>query len=355
VSDTDDRHPTFQWLGSLRPSLRTAAFTSLQQAFGTDDGRRILADALEGTGIIPVPTATDPPPYPELGRATADPPRGTVFITGRFRSGSTLLWNLFRHVPGCTAYYEPLNERRWFDPALRGNRIDSTHLGVSDYWREYEGLTHLGQWYQPRWIDRHLYMDERAFDPNLASYIQALINAAESRAVLQFNRVDLRLPWLRRNFPGARLIHLFRHPRDQWCSSLTDVQRFPRDGSVQEFEAHDHFYLLAWARDLSYQFPFLDPRHAEHPYDLFYLIWKLSYLFGQRYSDASFSFEQLCQSPDTELHRFMRAANIDDYDMDALKKLIVPQKSKWQQFADQHWFERREARCETILSRFVGS
>jgi hypothetical protein len=35
-----------------------------------------------------------------------------VFVTGRFRSGSTLMWSLFRNVPGCTAFYEPLNERR---------------------------------------------------------------------------------------------------------------------------------------------------------------------------------------------------------------------------------------------------
>ena len=42
-----------------------------------------------------------------------------IIITGRFRSGSTLLWNIFRDLPECTAYYEPFNERRWFDKTLK--------------------------------------------------------------------------------------------------------------------------------------------------------------------------------------------------------------------------------------------
>jgi hypothetical protein len=44
-----------------------------------------------------------------------------VIISACFRSGSTLLWNLFRAMEGCTAYYKPFNERRWFDPAARGS------------------------------------------------------------------------------------------------------------------------------------------------------------------------------------------------------------------------------------------
>ena len=88
-----------------------------------------------------------------------------IFITARFRSGSTLLWNLFRHVDGMTAYYEPFNERRWFDPSSRGDRIDTTHRHVDDYWREYEGLDELGQFYRLEWINKDLLMDAEMWDP----------------------------------------------------------------------------------------------------------------------------------------------------------------------------------------------
>jgi hypothetical protein len=331
----------------------------LRKALQTDDGRRLLADALDGA-VAPMratlsPLANDRP-YADLpsaplqGRSRPRP----IFTTGRFRSGSTLLWNLFRHVPNSTSYYEPLNERRWFDPATRGDRVDRTHLGVTDYWREYDGLSHLGRYYRVDWINRRLYMGADAWDADLEAYVDGLVEAAPGRAVLQFNRVDFRLPWLRQHFPHARFIHMYRHPRDQWVSSLVQVKSFPREGSIQQFEAHDHFYLLAWAHDLACVFPFLDPRRAEHPYDLFYWIWKLSYLFGRQFCDASFAFETLCASPDQELARLMAAAEVDDYDLASLKALIVPQRSKWHQYADQAWFEAREARCEAVLEDFLG-
>jgi hypothetical protein len=34
-------------------------------------------------------------------------------------------------LPGCTAYYEPFNERRWFDPRTRGERVDATRRNVA--------------------------------------------------------------------------------------------------------------------------------------------------------------------------------------------------------------------------------
>ena len=347
----------------VRLAMRNAIVGVVRRVFATDDGRGIAEEALRGLLRAGAPFTPDDPlrthqVYAELGRPRAERParRGRpIFITGRFRSGSTLLWNIFRQVDGCTAYYEPFNERRWFEPAARGSRVDTTHLGVTDYWREYDGLEHLGQHYDERWSDRHLYMEADAWNPAMKAYVRAIIAAAPRRAVLQFNRIDFRLPWFRANFPDATIVHLFRNPRDQWCSSLVDPRSFPSDRHLSQFEPHDHFYLLNWARDLKYRFPFLDERFVTHPYQLFYFIWKLSYLFGVEYAHYSIALEHLVRNPERELLALMRAVDIDTFDLNRLERCVADQRpGKWRDYADNDWFAAHESWCETVLDEFFG-
>ena len=351
-------------LKSLRRPLRDGLFSVFRRVLATDDGRSMVTDAVRGLLDARLPEiqtddGTADPPYSDLGaaRLAGQTSRRTnmIFITARFRSGSTLLWNLFRNIKGCTAYYEPLNERRWFDPATRGERTDTTHRNVCDYWKEYDGLGELGGYYKEEWIRRHLLMDENCWDPGLKRYVEILIEKAPGRPVLQFNRIDFRLPWFRRNFPGAKLVHLYRHPRDQWCSSLLDVKCFPRHGRVEDFVPHDKFYLLSWANDLKYHFPFLDPRAAAHPYQIFYYIWKLSYLFGRRYADHSLAFEHLVGNPVGELEKLLDVLNVPGGDVTALVKLLAaPSLGKWQEYADDSWFRDHETICETTLADFFA-
>ena len=343
---------------TARDQLRASFFKTLRRAFATSDGREIAADALSGllAWRPPVPAIDAPLPYDDLGpsgQETSRTFRGTVFITARFRTGSTLVWNLFRHVDGCVSYYEPLNERRWFDPHARGDRLDPTHRDVEDYWREYEGLSDLGAWHREDWTDRALLLTESAWDPGLRQYFARLIDhASPKRAVLQCNRIDFRLPWLRRQFPGATLVHLYRHPRDQWCSALVKPAEVPRDITMDRFEPHDHFYLRRWALDLQHHFPFLSPRVEPSPYRIFYYIWRLSYLFGAGYADHSLAFERLLASPAEEITKLMAVAGIDA-DLDRLVPLVSQAPvGRWRQFADDSWFREQESACETVLTAF---
>jgi hypothetical protein len=266
-----------------------------------------------------------------------------------------LLWNLFRNINGMTAYYEPLNERRWFDPALRGERLDPTHRGVSDYWKEYEGLEELGRHFRDEWNNRNFYMAPMHWEPDLKHYIEVMIEKAKGRPVLQFNRVDFRLPWLRHNFPGAHIIHLYRHPRDQWCSSLMG-DSFPTDGDVASFARQDRFYLLRWVRDLKFHFPFLDEQTASHPYDLFYFLWKLSYLFGRSHAHYSLAYERLLEDPAVELRKLLDVCGVREFDEKKLLGLLEkPSQGKWQRYADADWFRRHEENCERVLRDFFGA
>ena len=355
-------HERFRVLGWFRNRFRSVLFWLARGLAATDDGCDLLAQALGGVcagrACRPDGLGSETAPYPDLGAAatpTGVTGAGTLFITGRFRSGSTLLWNLFRHVHGFTAYYEPYNERRWFDPAARGHGTDPSHRHVTDYWAEYEGLGDLGHYYREEWTSRNLFMDENAWDADLLAYTRRLVAKAVGRAALQCNRIDFRLPWFRHHFPAARVVHLYRHPRDQWCSALMDSP-FPPGGTVAQFHAHDRFYLLSWARDLKHHFPFLDERTAEHPYQLFYYLWKLSYLFGRRYAHHSLSMEALVERPEVVLLELFRAVDVDPaaQDMQKLRALVVrPDLGKWKGYAGGDWFRRHEAACEAVLADFL--
>jgi len=350
---------------SVRQSLRGTFFGFLQKVAETDDARTLWSRTLKGQldwqpRLPPRAFTCPPPPYAELG-TRPQPVRSvkekeTIIITARFRSGSTFLWNLFRHIDGMTAYYEPFNERRWFNPQARGSTVDPTHKHVDDYWREYEGLEILSNFYREEWIEKNLYMEAAFWDPGMKQYVDLLIQQAPGRPVLQFNRIDLRLPWFRQHFPDATIVHLYRHPRDQWCSSLLDPRCFSKDGRMDQFSPHDKFYLRMWASDLKYHFPFLDEQHVVHPYQLFYYLWKISYIFGLAFAHHSVAFEHVATDPDTYLTRLLEAVNVRQYDLTKLKALIeTAPLGKWREYAEDDWFKQHETNCETMLADFFAS
>jgi hypothetical protein len=358
-------HEVIRPLGYVRTRLRTAVLRAVNRLFQTDDGKHVLAASLGDLlrwrdPAAPGADVLRSQPYLDLGRAPETPPAsrsaGAVIITARFRSGSTLLWNLVRHLDGFTAYYEPFNERRWFDPHARGSRIDPTHRQAEEYWREYDGLGILAEHYCQRWIDHDLFMDADSWNPAMYRYVELLIQHARGRPALQFNRIDFRLAWFRRHFPAAKIIHLHRHPRDQWCSTLVDPAAFTKDHTVAEFAPHDHYYLLDWVRDLKYRFPFLqDAAAARHPYRLFYFLWKLSFVCGRCHAHHSFAFEDLVTRPDDCLAALLRELDVPRADAGGLKGLIEkPRLGRWTTYADDRWFREHEEFCEGVLAEFFA-
>lgn len=294
-------------------------------------------------------------PYQEIGitpEKTNTPINNTpIIITSRFRSGSTLLWNLFRNIESCTAYYEPFNERQWFNPEMRGSFVDSTHRGVSDYWKEFEGLDSLAEFYDESWGNSRLLMTESCWDQNMWEFINMMISSAPNRAVMQFNRIDFRLPWLKSHFSHAKFIHLYRNPRDQWCSFLTDPKVMTAE-TIQDTYI-DNFYLNSWCDDLQTHFPFLSREVTAHPYQRFYLLWVLSYLFGKYYSDVTIEFESLTENPKEEITRLLTAVNLPVEHANNLTTVISPpKKSRWKSYADHDWFNQHERACHEVLQRW---
>ena len=349
---------------SLRNSLRNQFFDVLSKACATDDSKRAVAGSL-GNLLAWRPTDVNAEvlaesPYSDVGQAGNKRPTcerdDIILVSARFRSGSTLLWNLFRNIPGFVSYYEPFNERRWFDPDVRGARVDSTHRKVADYWTEYDGMADLGDVFDDAWNEKELYMSEGAWNPRMKSYMEQLVERAKWRLVLQFNLLDFRLPWARHTFPNAKLVHLYRHPRDQWTSNLQKIERFAPDGKMSDFAAVDGFYLLNWARDLKYHFPFLDEQSIEHPYQLHYFLWKLSYVYGRSWSDVSLGFEELTTNPERALFQMFEVCGIDESHVESLLPLIEPPPfGKWKMYAADAWFKHHEEYCEEVLAGFFAT
>ena len=352
----------------IRRLLRDGFFSFLRRAAATDDAREIFSGLQRGPSAAEVlgelkSAGLALTPYPDVSSvgsaslvSAAWAVKHPVFVTGRFRSGSTLMWNIFRHVPGVTSYYEPFNERRWFDVAGRGSEVDQTHLGVSDYWAEYNDLPELGRYFEEDWKFRRLYMSGALYDAPMQRYIETMIERAPGRPVLQFNEVDFRLGWLRAWFPGVPIIHIFRHPRDQWCSTLQDSAPTAAQCRLREFETYDGFYLMRWARDLRHTFPFLSLDGDTFAYELYYQVWKLSYLFGQRYAELSLRFEDLIADPRANIGRILETAGMAEVDVEPLIPLVSPVRTgKWRECGDAQWFGEIEAKVDATIARYANA
>ncbi|WP_420933460.1 sulfotransferase [Alteromonas sp. A081] len=273
-----------------------------------------------------------------------------IFITGRFRSGSSTLWNMFRQINSCTSYYEPLNERQWFSSKHRGNNVDETHLNVKNYWTEYEGLESLSQYFETNWSFTNLLMDERANNPKMKMYLSHIIRHCNNRAILQFNRADFRLPWLKKNFPTAQVIHLYRNPRDQWLSFLGNKELMNKNDVENTYV--DKFYLDTWCRDLEKAYPMLNSSSNSHPYNRFYTLWKLSFNHGRTYSDYSICFEDLIR--DTyktwaNLTDFLDLALTEEQYLQCTSVVESVELEKWKKYADEEWFLSKEREVESQL------
>ncbi|MBD3308401.1 glycosyltransferase [candidate division KSB3 bacterium] len=274
----------------------------------------------------------------------------TVFITARFRSGSTLLWNIFRQHPDVAAFYEPLHEKlpQWI---ASGVPPQSSHDHVDTYFSEYPPLDDLKKQHMSEFGVCRLYLDASDQHPQLRQYIQYLLDLARARhkiPVLQYNRVDFRLPWLKANFPEAILIHLSRSPRDQWCSSIAG---YP--GDVEQNLETDPYLITTWSRDLCQQFPFLASPYIRHPYQRHYYLWKLSYLAGSQLADVSIAYEDLLTSPEQTITKIFQLLGLESQAYLDQCTAVVVQKpvGKWSAYQSATWFTSLEEECEAMLTR----
>jgi glycosyltransferase involved in cell wall biosynthesis len=272
----------------------------------------------------------------------------SIFITARFRTGSTMLWNVFRQIPEVTAYYEPLHEKlpHWMasktSPQL-------SHYHVDTYFREYPSVKELSSHHLAEFGVCRLYLEATDQYPQLKQYIQYLLTLAKAGkvSVLQFNRIDFRLPWVKANFPGIPIIHLYRSSREQWLSSIA---QYPHP--VESNQDANPYAITSWARDLCQHFPFLAGPFIQHAYQRHYYLWKLSYLAGSQLADVSLSYEEILASPKQTLSTLLQVAGLNTQtNLERCLGVIVPKPLQtWNRYQCDEWFTPLEQECETTLT-----
>ncbi|MEX0885519.1 MAG: sulfotransferase [Phycisphaeraceae bacterium] len=270
-----------------------------------------------------------------------------IFISARVRSGSTLLWQIYDRLPGYRAYYQPCQDNLL--PHIRHTRPMASHRGVDDYWSAFRPLVgELPRYHEPAFGITRLMLEADEPWPALRDYLQLLIdNCDGERPVLQFNAMCYRLPWLRRNFPDAQIMHLWRDPREHWLS----VVRHLPSGLWDEPNLPDAYNVLQTCADLSRYLPLLFSG-GDTSYARVYHLWRLSRLAGDRVADASIQFDgDILADPARGLGTLAQLGLLREQDLPAARACIAPTPTgKWREHHDPAWFEAIEQACEAQLT-----
>jgi len=191
-------------------------------------------------------------PRARSARAKFSAGMNAVFLHSGWRTGSTYVWNKFRRVPSCMAFYEPFNDLLASLNAvgvLMTSRHDAAlrHSGLDlPYFHEYLPL--LGTKGHPLFRDEFVCRDYFVAGEKLPEqrlYLDSLLALAEKAKktpVLGFVRSLGRVAWFKRELEGANII-LIRSPFSQWVSG----QKVAADGGYKFFDPV-HFLILSQAR-----------------------------------------------------------------------------------------------------------
>jgi hypothetical protein len=277
------------------------------------------------------------------GPATRGEP---IFLTGRFRSGTTVLWNLFNVQEGYTAYYEPLND--CLIEGVRHTRPMESHRGVSSYWEAYNPLLDaLPKVHRREFAYQRLLLERDDEHQALKAYIDFLIEGTRKhRPVLQFNRVDLRLPWLRSTYPHARIVHIFRDPRNAWVSSRRHLPEAEWENPYHP----DGYELFQWIVALRRDLPFLVG--VKNAYEAHYYLSRLSRVMGECLADCSIDFDrELKTGTERALHKLVQSGCLEPEEIPRAQSVIKSvEELPWSHVRSDAWFRDIESRCDAVLN-----
>ncbi len=244
-----------------------------------------------------------------------------IFITGRFRSGTSFLWQLFDQLDGYCAWYEPLHPQLL--AAIEHTEPKADHVGIVDYWTAYRQHPQFRAAYSASFATQNLFLEPKDEYVELEHYINQLIElSGDDTAVIQFNRVDFRLSWLKAKFPSVKIIHITRNPLQLYYSQRKHINSADRN----DVDYWDAYELQPWCYALSEEFPFLLKHEESHAFYPFYMLYQLSTMAATYCADVSINLDNHVFQSDDFLAKLGQVVALSKLQKNTIKSLThVPE------------------------------
>jgi len=204
---------------------------------------------------------------------------------------------------------------------------DDHHFFVGNYYDSLKGFRRIPSLFDPSWGNTSLYMDRNSCNDAMHRYLSYVIGTAlgqAPRAMLKENRFAFRLGWLRANFPGAKIVHIYRDKDAQWRSILRRVRQHLGRTDVGENDVNFRgFSIASWCEDLKSRFPQLEAGNSRNGYERFCKLWELSLSEQQRYADISIDYWDLTHAFEDTCNQLWRCIGIEGIDNAELRQFVI--------------------------------
>ncbi|MCC3454676.1 sulfotransferase [Microcoleus sp. PH2017_08_TRC_O_A] len=284
-----------------------------------------------------------------------------VFITGRYRTGTTFLYSLFSSLENTAVFYEPLhpNLLEYLDKEQNVSeqlKALNGHTFKGNYFEEYKVLNRkiLFSTHQREFSSRKLIMSTVDSYYDLKNYVSFLTRSLPDipLKVLQFNRVDFRLGWFKKNFSNALIVNLRRNPRDIYASYRTVNARNTSENNEQEIGSL--FYLDDYISILGrLSIPQICVQQM-NTYEKIYFLNQLSNLWSDYFADIILDYEELVEDPVGIVSRI--ASQVKGFEPNWKSEILAAKKDRinvWQEYHENSWFLKCESKCDNLIDQLL--
>lgn len=293
-------------------------------------------------------------------------PKKYIFLTSRYRTGSTYLYSLFSSVKNISTYLEPLHpnilEIFEQDQEFHNNiRACQSHTLETRYFSEYQNLIAdegFCERYTPLFASENLIMTSDSDNKRLKEYLLYIIGACSDKLnVLQFNRIDFRLAWIRENFSDSLIVNLRRNPRDIFMSHIKVYEKLQKESLSANASVGGLFYLDDYIGILKNDLLTDIDIDDLNDYEKVYILNNLSNLWSDHFSDVIIEYESLIQNPLFYLNKVLNL--VIDFGLEVKKRNLIPSRrgnfNQWKSYESEEWFRASETKCDQILQQILSS